>query len=1576
MSSDSLNLQSFNGMNQILFDHLPVGVLYQDSRGRILAANSAAREILGLASDRIPDDFMHAAHWHAIHEDGSIFESQDLPGRQTISTRQTTRDVVIGILKPQTDHYIWINVTSVPQPGVPGESPAIITTIEDITTRKTTEKQLRRITRLYATLSEINQTIVRVKSQQELFEAICKVAIEFGKFDLAWIGLYDPKSGIVTPVGANLPAPFDRLNVNEPPFNETLLGSGLRTGKIAVSNDVNARPIPQVLHRPPPLDQLQSSAIIPIFLKGQILGSLNLYSTSADFFASDEEQNLLEEIGLDISFALDMLEMETRRKLAEEALSASEEALKKSQAAAHVGHWSWDTRTNQLSWSDEMYRIFGYEPGQAPSDLNEVVAQAIHPEDRDMVARSNERVINEQKPAPMEYRVVWPDGSTHNIWAQPGEQIRAETGEIMRLAGIVQDITARKQAEEALRESEQRYRIISDNAADVIWVMDPMSGKFTYVSPSVEKLRGYTPAEVMSQPVNESLTPQSLAEVTQLMTARLPLVIAKGSGTQSFINLVDQPRKDGSIVHTEVTTTYLFNPRGQVEIVGVSRDITERNQAEKALRESEEKFRKAFQTNPDSININRLADGMYVSVNQGFSQIMGYQAEEVIGKTSVELNIWANPVDRKALVDGLTRNGEVRNLEAHFRTKSGAIIDGLMSASVVSLDNIPHIISISRDVTERKNTEERILRLVERFDVASRAAHLGVWDYDIRNNREFWDERMLALYGMKQEDFSGGYADWVNRLHPDDRVLHDEITQRALRGEIEYDTEFRVVWPDGSVHWLKAYGQLIRGADGEPARMIGVNYDISAEKSAAEQIRWQANRLKLLAEASQAFAAAVPDYQSVLESVVQQVVNSLADLAQIRLVSDDGEHLSIAALHSLDPEFSDSLRRVNLRIPIRSDPPPLALQVLRSGEPALVPQISEDLRQAIIPPEYESLGQSRLAHSYILVPLRVGGISIGVLSLTRYRADQPAFSEDDVKLAQDLADRAALAINNARLFQNVQAELAARQQVERDLQLERDSLALRVEKRTAELSLSNAELLRASQAKDEFLSTMSHELRTPLNGVLNLSESLQAGTYGELTPKQISILDTVRESGEHLLALINDVLDVSKAESGHLELQLEAVDLKELIDSALRLVNPQAAKKRLRISFSADSSLGTLTADGRHLKQMLVNLLSNAVKFTPNGGQVGLEVTRETGGDSIRFTAWDTGIGIPADKLQLLFQPFVQLDSALAREYGGSGLGLALVRKMAELHGGSVGVESELGKGSRFWFIIPVIQTIDSEDQPLVPPTAETISAPRRALVIEDSPSAADHIARYLRELNTEVVIRSHGEDAVQTAIQSCPDVILLDLLLPDISGWQVLANLKTNPHTRDIPVVIVSVVDERKRGLAGGAAEYLVKPVTREQLSEVLQKAIAPRSKPSRVLLIRQTDTAVTVQPAKPAGALILFAEDNMVNIEAYMDYLKSIGHRIIPAVNGYEAIERAQEFKPDLILMDIQMPWMDGLEAIRRLRAMPQFAQTPIIALTALAMPGDRERCLAAGANTYLAKPVGLKMLAAEIERLLGGR
>jgi len=547
-------------------------------------------------------------------------------------------------------------------------------------------------------------------------------------------------------------------------------------------------------------------------------------------------------------------------------------------------------------------------------------------------------------------------------------------------------------------------------------------------------------------------------------------------------------------------------------------------------------------------------------------------------------------------------------------------------------------------------------------------------------------------------------------------------------------------------------------------------------------------------------------------------------------------------------------------------------------------------------------------------------------------------------------------------------EIEERQRVEAALQKERTTLARRVEERTAELSAANAELSRAARLKDEFLASMSHELRTPLNAILGMSEALLEEIYGALNDKQKKALHSIDESGHHLLALINDILDLSKIEAGKLHLEKGPVQVEEVCQASLRFIKQDAMKKRIRISSSFDNTVTHITADMRRLKQILVNLLSNAVKFTPDGGSVGLEVEGDEEQNAVHFTVWDTGIGIPRDKMPKLFQSFVQLDSKLSRRYSGTGLGLALVRRMTEMHGGSVSLESEEGAGSRFTVSLPWKNNNTlSEPDHLQPTLDSNIPQFKRGLIIEDSSVTADQLVRYLTNLNIQAVVHTRGHGAIRKTQEFAPDVILLDILLPDRSGWEVLADLRKDPQTKHLPVIIISVLEEKDAAMELDADAYLTKPVSFEELQQTLNSlAIAKSPSPP-----------TTNQKSGPAdqAPLILLAEDNEANINTLSDYLINKGYQLIVARNGLEAVNRAHEENPDLILMDIQMPEMDGLTAIRHIRTDTNNAHSaiPIIALTALAMPGDRERCLETGANDYMSKPVSLKGLVQAIEAQL---
>jgi PAS domain S-box-containing protein len=508
-----------------------------------------------------------------------------------------------------------------------------------------------------------------------------------------------------------------------------------------------------------------------------------------------------------------------------------------------------------------------------------------------------------------------------------------------------------------------------------------------------------------------------------------------------------------------------------------------------------------------------------------------------------------------------------------------------------------------------------------------------------------------------------------------------------------------------------------------------------------------------------------------------------------------------------------------------------------------------------------------------------------------------------------------------------------------------------------EVRRANAQLGMASRHKDEFLANMSHELRTPLNAILGLSEALLERLSGPLTPRQEKAITTIAASGTHLLELINDILDLSKVEAGKLDLFVEPLEVRTFCQSCLSFIRSQAMEKDITVAFDDADAPATVSADPKRLKQILVNLLTNAVKFTEPGGRIGLRVhtVPETG--AACFVVWDTGVGIAHDDQHKLFQSFSQIDSGLSRSQDGTGLGLALVARLTELHGGSVSVNSAPGQGSEFTVTLPLAQA--SSDTAAPRPDRNHVNT---ALLIEDDPLAGEQLVRYLEELGIRSRVHTSGDLAVDEVLREPPDVILLDLQLPGESGWVVLERLQAHPETKHIPVVVVSVVDERAQSLALGAVEHFTKPLTRAQLAEFFQRSIASGAR-----------ARTSAQPSSgPRQPVVLLAEDNAANVVTVGGYLEDHGYIVHYATNGVEAVSQTRHERPDVILMDIQMPVMDGLTAIREIRQDDSVRHIPIVALTALAMTGDRERCLAAGATEYMTKPVSLKALTALVAQL----
>ena len=695
-------------------------------------------------------------------------------------------------------------------------------------------------------------------------------------------------------------------------------------------------------------------------------------------------------------------------------------------------------------------------------------------------------------------------------------------------------------------------------------------------------------------------------------------------------------------------------------------------------------------------------------------------------------------------------------------------------------------LTIFRDITENEIILAETKRTSAELVQLIDTANAPIFGIDADGSVTEWNQTAERITGYRKDEVIG--KNLVETYITDEyRASVKKVLDEALEGEETANYEFPLYTKSGERVDVLLNSTSRRDAAGQIVGVIGVGQDITSRRKAQQEIV-QLNRN--------------------LEEKVQQRTMELQATNEELQSTNEELQASRSGFQSVVDKNASGIMVVDEK------------GIIRLVNPAMQSQFHH--YQLSVGNEFALLSDAG-GRTEVRITRSVNEIGIAEMDvMDTVWEDKPA----RLLMLHDITD-----------IKKAQAELEE----------ERASLAERVEERTAELSLANAELARANRLKDEFLANMSHELRTPLTSVLGMSEVLTEQVYGPLNEKQIRSLQSIESSGKHLLSLINDILDLSKISAGKMELQIGRVSVDAVCQSSLKMIRQIAHKKNHKLSLGIDSGLSHIRADMLRVKQMLVNLLMNAVKFTPKRGEISLEVTCVPERDTVEFVVRDTGSGISRENMEKLFKPFVQLDGGLSRKHEGTGLGLVMVSRLAEMHGGSVSVESEEGIYSQFTIMLPWHP-------------GEVVEDPR-GFENEEDPRGFENLP---------------GPDG------------------PD-------------------------------RGLT-----------------------------------------------------TILMADDNMANIETVADYLKAKSYSVLLAYDGAEAVTLTIEKKPDLILMDIQMPGMDGLEAIKAIRKLEKNEDSgtrgiPIIALTALAMPGDREQCIEAGANGYMSKPVGLKKLAGMIEELL---
>ncbi len=957
--------------------------------------------------------------------------------------------------------------------------------------------------------------------------------------------------------------------------------------------------------------------------------------------------------------------------------------------------------------------------------------------------------------------VLWiliSDQLTANLFPDPAQQVMVNTLKGWFFVGITASLLAillhrlirhiqseqdaereawkiAEQALIALENERSQLRTLLDTAPDLIWLKDPegvylsCNKRFeTFFGASETNIIGKTDFDFVDRDTAKSFRANDLAALN-----------SNGPRTNeewvSFAN-------DGHNERLLTTKAPMRDGAGQlIGVLGIGRDITQ-------MYDLQERFKVAFNASPAAISLTSVEDGTFLDINSSYAEMLGWSKEDLLGNTSLDIDLWTQPEARHTWRDQLKASGKLRDYQTEWRRRDGELITISLSAELITLGRQPYALAFVLDISERKRAENAVFQLQERLATAFRAAPVAACITRLRDGKLVdVNERMLQEYQWNRDELLGKTTLEAG-LWKDDEARAEMVAQLRRNGRIA-NFESISIGRDGRQHQVSFSAETVE-MDGEPHLIVYI-VDIT-ERRAAEQ---------MLREREEVYRSIVTQGQDAI---------SLIDPKSLQFVE-----INDAALNGLGYR-RDEIVSVNLA------------QIQWS--------LSEtELRQLL----------ARI--------MRQGSI---MFENSHRRKDG---SEQIVRVTGS-----ALTISGRQMVSGIWQDITEQKKAAVELENYRLHLEDLVSERTTQLATAKEAAEQASLAKSAFLANMSHEIRTPMNAIIGLTHLAERNTQ---EPKQLDRLHKVADAAHHLLAIINQILDISKIEAGKLTLEPADFSLSRLLDNTSEMIIDRLRSRGLTFSTDIDPALPpVLHGDALRIGQILLNYLSNAVKFTERGS-ISVKISRlsaSADGLLVHFAVADTGIGIPAEQQARLFEAFEQADTSTTRRFGGTGLGLAIARRLALLMGGASGMESTPGVGSTFWF------------------TAHLQQGSSNALVAQ---------------LN----------------------------LAPDEA-----------------------------------------------------EKLLSSRNRQTRILLV----------------------EDNPINQEVALELLRGVGLQTDLAVNGQKAVEMVNEQIYDLILMDMQMPVMDGLTATRAIRQSEQGRTLPILAMTANAFGEDRQRCLDAGMNDHVAKPV----------------
>lgn len=1211
------------------------------------------------------------------------------------------------------------------------------------------------------------------------------------------------------------------------------------------------------------------------------------------------------------------------RKQIEEQLRRNEASLAVAQRIAHVGNWAFDVRTEKITWSEELFHVYGRSPNQ-PAPTYAEFQQQVHPEDWPILGQAVNEALTQGTPYEIEHRIIQLDGAIRYVWSK-GEAIQNEQGEVIILQGISQDITDLKRAEAAAKLREQQLLSLLNNIPHMAWLKDS-DGRFLAVNKTLEQAASLTVSQLIGL-TDLDIWPRELAESYRTDDRQVMESRQQRRYEERFMTVAGEEQ------WLETVKSPMFNDRGDViGTAGIAMDITHRKQAEQILQELNEELERRVQERTQELQqqtqllqtiLNSIGDAVLVANTQGEIILKNPAAEQFIklgmfrSKSDPPENTWEIyladgntpcaieqlPLERAIRGESLD---QVEVILHHPSPADDIYIETTVRPLYSDAQTIMGGVGVFRDISDRKQAENRLQAESLRLQLALEASDMGTWESNMETG--IWSERTEAIFGYAPGTFPGDRDSFLNLIHGDDQERVFQALSYSFATQSPYNIEYRIHRPDGELRWVAVRGKVVQGEDDQ--RMVGVAIDITERKQAEESIRSSQEQLQLAVEGS---GDGLWDWNIVTgEAYLSPRWLGILGYDSHELVGhvDTWEHLihpedKQRVMASLSAHLQDTSVPYQVEYRARTKTGDwkwianYGKVVTRdaSGQPQRMVGLQRDVtdrKQA-----ETALKQSKARLQATFDQAAVGIVQADIqgrfIQVNQKFCEIVGYSEEEIlfrsfttithpdDLTVDYANVqrvlqgeistftiekryihkngtivwVLLAVSLVRnevgepeYFIGVVQDLNDRKQAEEALRQLNIELEDRVEQRTTELKDAKEAAEAANQAKSIFLANMSHELRTPLNAILGFSQLLNRDST--LTPDQQRQIAIINRSGEHLLNLINDILEVSKIEAGRVIVTLKNFDLQEMLQNLEELFWLKAKSKGITLLIQCDPWVPCyIRTDENKLRQVLINLLSNAIKFTQSGQvvlrvQTDQDTTTATNAVSpiappqilISFEVEDTGLGIAETEQKDLFEPFMQTRSGqLSQE--GTGLGLPISRQFVRFMGGDMNVSSVPSQGSTFRFTIPVELATADDLPPAISDRPVMGLAPDqpcyRLLVVEDNPENRHFLVQLLQSVGFEVWEAANGREAIAVWAAHAPELIWMDIRMPIMDGYEATRQIRqlerqTGTSTKILALTASAFEDERAAILASGCDDFICKPVAESVIFEKLVEYLGVR--------------------------------------------------------------------------------------------------------------------------------------------------